>query len=84
VWDLKGPPELDLAEDGAMELGPPVLVVPPPSVTPVPYSAPTVVAPLPEDELDLELGAVDGSFVNGKEVEYECGEWLPGIRLESR
>ncbi|KAI9438878.1 hypothetical protein BJY52DRAFT_540653 [Lactarius psammicola] len=86
VRDLNGPPELDLAEDGAMELGPPVLVVPPPAVTPVayPYPTPTVVAPLPEHELDLELGAVDGSFVNGKEVEYECGEWLPGIQLESR
>lgn len=84
VRDLNGPPELDLADDGAMELGPPVLVVPPPAVIPVPYSAPTVVTPLPGHELDLELGAVDGSFVNGKEVEYECGEWLPGIMLESR
>jgi hypothetical protein len=84
LWNLNGPPELDIAEDGAMELGPPVLVVPPPAVTAVPSSAPTVVAPLPEHELDLELGAVDGSFVNGKEVEYECGEWLPGILLESR
>ncbi|KAI9438136.1 hypothetical protein H4582DRAFT_1953045 [Lactarius indigo] len=84
VWDLNGPPGLDLVEGGAMELGPPVLMVPPPAVTPAPHSAPTVVAPLPEHELDLELGAVDGSFVNGKEVEYECGEWLPGIQLESR
>ncbi|KAH9026610.1 hypothetical protein EDB85DRAFT_165585 [Lactarius pseudohatsudake] len=84
VWDLNRPPGLDLMEDGAMEFGPPVLMVPPPGVTPAPHSAPTVVAPLPEHELDLELGAVDGSFVNGKEVEYECGEWLPGIQLESR
>ena len=84
LWDLNGPPELDLAEVRAMELGPPVLVVPPPAVTPVPSSAPTVVAPLPEHELDLELGAVGGSFLNGKDIEYECGEWLPGILLESR
>jgi len=83
LWDLNGPPELDITEDVAIELGPPVLVVPPPAVTPVP-SAPTVVAPLPEHELDIELGAVDGSFVNGKDIEYECGEWLPGILLESR
>ncbi len=80
LWDLNGPPGLDLAEDS----GPPVLVVPPPTSTSIPYSAQTVVAPLPEHELDLELGAVDGSFANGKGVEYECGEWLPGILLESR
>ena len=84
LWNLNGPPELNIAEDNAVELGPPVLMLPPPAVTPVPSSALTVIAPLPEHELDLELGAVDGSFVNGKEVEYECGEWLPGILLESR
>lgn len=81
LWDLNGPPELDLADVGPIQLGPPVLVVPPPGV---PSSAPTVVAPLPEHEMDLELGAVAGCFVNGKEAEYECGEWLPGILLESR
>ena len=80
LWDLNGPPELDLADVGPIELSP-VLLVPPPGM---PSSAPTVVAPLPENELDLELGAVGGCFVNGKEVEYECGEWLPGILLESR
>ena len=84
VWDLHGPPELDIVEESAMELGSPVLVVPPPAMSPVPSSAPTVVAPLPEHELNLELAAVDGSFVNGKEVEYECGEWLPGMMLGSR
>ena len=84
LWDLNGPPELDLADVGAMELGPPVLMLPPPTVTPVPSSAPTVVAPLPEHELDLELGAVGGSFISGKDIEYGCGEWLPGIQLESR
>ena len=81
LWDLNGPPELDLADIGPIELSPPVLVVPPPGM---PSSAPTVIAPLPEHEMDLELGAVGGCFVNGKEVEYECGEWLPGILLESR
>ncbi|KAI0293618.1 hypothetical protein B0F90DRAFT_1821972 [Multifurca ochricompacta] len=75
-----GPPEF---EAGSVELESPVLVVPPPVATPIPYSAPTVVAPLPEHELDLELGAVSGVFANEKGSEYECGEWLPGILLES-
>jgi len=44
--------------------------------------APTVVAPLPEHEFDLELG-VGGAFAKSKRVEYECGEWLPGIQLGS-
>ena len=67
--------------DHAMEFGPPVLVVPPPTGMPPPYSVTTVVAPLAEHEFDLELGA---AFANGKGVEYECGEWLPGIQLESQ
>jgi hypothetical protein len=77
------PPGLDLGES-AMELGPPVLVVPPPTGMPPPYSVTTVVAPLPEHEFDLELGVIGGAFANGKGVGYECGEWLPGIQLESR
>jgi hypothetical protein len=74
----RAPPGLDL--DGE-EFGPPILVVPPPAVIPLPYAVTTVVAPLSEHEFDLELG---GAFANGKGVEYECGEWLPGIQLESR
>jgi hypothetical protein len=77
------PPGLDRGES-AMEFGPPVLVVPPPTGMPPPYSVTTVVAPLPEHEFDLELGVIGGAFANGKGVDYECGEWLPGIQLESR
>jgi hypothetical protein len=77
------PPGLDRGES-AMELGPPVLVVPPPTGMPPPYSVTTVVAPLPEHEFDLELGVIGGAFANGKGGEYECGEWLPGIQLESQ
>ncbi|KAI0251539.1 hypothetical protein BJV78DRAFT_1313445 [Lactifluus subvellereus] len=80
VRHLRGPPGLDLECQGAIELGP-VLVVPQPTAMPFPYSTPTVVTPLPEHELDLELGAVGVAFANGKGVEYECGEWLPGIQL---
>jgi len=80
----RAPPGLDLDGESAMELGPPVLVVPPPAIMPPPYSVTTVVAPLPEHEFDLELGVIGGAFANGKGVEYECGEWLPGIQLESR
>jgi hypothetical protein len=64
-----------------MELGPPVLMVPPPTVTPLPYSLTTVIAPLPEDEFNLEPGAIGEAFANGKGLEYEYGEWLPGIEL---
>jgi hypothetical protein len=83
VRHLRGPPGLgfDLECQGAIELGSPVLVVPQPAATPFPYSSPTVVTPIPEHELDLELGAVGVAFANGKGVEYECGEWLPGIQL---
>jgi len=76
------PPGLDHC--GESELGPPVLVVPPPTVIPPPYSVTTVVAPLPEHEFDLELSVIGGAFTNGKGVGYECGEWLPGIQLESQ
>ena len=78
------PPGLDHGGQSAMELGPPVLVVPPPTGMPPPYSVTTVVAPLPEHEFDLELGVIGGAFANGKGVEYECGEWLPGIQLGSQ
>ena len=78
------PPGLDFDGESAMELGPPVLVVPPPAVIPIPYSVTTVVAPLQEHDFDLELGVMGGAFANSKGVEYECGEWLPGIQLESR
>jgi hypothetical protein len=74
---------LDLEGSGSMEFGPAVLVVPQPSARPFPYSAPTVVAPLPEHELDLELGSVGVAFGNEKGVGYESGEWLPGIQLGS-
>jgi hypothetical protein len=67
-----------------MELGPPVLVVPPSVVTPLPYSVTTVSAPLPKKEFGLELGANDVVIANGKGDEYECGEWLPGIQLGSQ
>lgn len=77
------PPGLGRGES-AMDLGPPVLVVPPPTGMPPPYSVTTVVAPLPEHEFDLELGVIGGAFANGKGLEYECGEWLPGIQLESQ
>jgi len=77
----RSPPGLDLDVNGAMELVPPALMVPP-TVTPLPCSATTVVAPLPKHEFDLELG-VGGAFANSKRVEYECGEWLPGIQLGS-
>jgi hypothetical protein len=78
------PPGLDHGGEKEMELASPVLVVPPPTGMPPPYSVTTVVAPLPEHEFDLELGIIGGGFANGKGVEYECGEWLPGIQLESR
>jgi hypothetical protein len=80
----RAPPGLDFDGENAMELGPPVLVLPPPGVIPTPYSVTTVVAPLPEHDFDLELGVIGGAFATGKGVEYECGEWLPGIQLESR
>jgi len=80
----RAPPGLDFDGESLMELGPPILVVPPPAVIPTPYSVTTVVDPLSEHDFDLELGVIGGVFANGKEVEYECGEWLPGIQLESR
>jgi hypothetical protein len=80
----RGPPGLDLDGEGTVEFGPAILTVPQPAPTPFPYSAPTVVAPLPEHELDLELGAVSVAFANGKGVEFDCGEWLPGIQLRSQ
>lgn len=83
----RAPPGLNLDGEGEMVFGSPVLVVPPPAVTPLPLPyAVTTVAPIPEHEFDLELGAVgNGAFGNGKGgVEYECGEWLPGIQLASR
>jgi hypothetical protein len=80
----RAPPGLDFDGELAMELGPPVFVVPPPVVIPIPYSVTTVVAPLSEHDFDLELGVIGGAFANSKGVEYECGEWLPGIQLESR
>lgn len=76
------PPGLDHGVESA--IGPPVLVVPSPIGMPPPYCVTTVVAPLPEHEFDLELGVIGGAFANSKGVEYECGEWLPGIQLESR
>jgi hypothetical protein len=79
----RGLPGLDFEGSGSMEYGPAVLVVPQPAARPFPYSAPTVVAPLPEHELDLELGSVSVAFGNEKGVGYESGEWLPGIQLES-
>jgi hypothetical protein len=81
---VRHPPGLDHGGESAMGLGPPVLVVPPPTGMPPPYSVTTVVAPLPEHEFDLELGVIGGAFANGKGVEYECGEWLPGIQLASQ
>jgi hypothetical protein len=78
------PPGLEYGMESAIEFGPPVLVVPPPTGMPPPYSVTTVVAPLPEHEFDLELGVIGGAFPNGKGVEYECGEWLPGIQLKSQ
>ena len=80
----RAPPGLDLDGESAMEFGSPVLVVPPPAIMPPPYSVTTVVAPIPEHEFDLELGVIGDAFGNGKGVGYECEEWLPGIRLESR
>jgi hypothetical protein len=77
------PPGLEHGVESAMEFGPPILLVPPPTGMPPPYSVTTVVAPLPEHEFDLELGVIGGAFPNGKGVEYECGEWLPGIQLQS-
>jgi hypothetical protein len=67
-----------------MELGPPVLVVASPAVTPLSYSLTTVVAPLSKDDFDLKLGANDMAFANVKGVGCECGEWLPGIQLGSQ
>ncbi|KAI0301466.1 hypothetical protein BC826DRAFT_989815 [Russula brevipes] len=81
VRSPRTPPGLDLDGEGPMELGPPVLMVPPPTVTPLSYSLTTVIAPIPEDEFDLEPGAIGEAFANGKGLEYECGEWLPGIEL---
>lgn len=78
------PPGLDHSGESAMKFGPPVLVVPPPTGMPPPYSVTTVVAPLPEHDFDLELGVIDGAFATSKGVEYECGEWLPGIQLGSQ
>jgi hypothetical protein len=77
------PPGFDLDAEGAMELGPPILVATPPvtAVTPLSYSVATVVAPLPKEEFGLELGVNDVVIANGKGIEYECGEWLPGIQL---
>jgi len=76
----RAPPGLDLDVNGPIELVPPALVVPPPNL--ISCSTTTIVAPLPEHEFDLELG-VGGAFASGKRVEYECGEWLPGIQLGS-
>jgi hypothetical protein len=66
-----------------MELGPPILVATPPAtaVMPLSYSVTTVVAPLPKEEFGLELGVNNVAIANGKGIEYECGEWLPGIQL---
>jgi len=79
----RAPPGLDLDGDGVMELGPPVLVVPAPAVAPLSYSVTKVVAPLSKDDFDLDLGVNDMAFANGRGVECECGEWLPGIQLGS-
>src|SRR5258708_26379 len=80
------PPGLDHGGESAIELESPVLQVvqAPPTVMPPPYSVTRVVGPLPEHEFDLELGVIGEAFGNGKGVEYECGEWLPGIELESQ
>ena len=75
------PPGLDHDGEGAMELGPPVLVVPSPAVTPLSYSVTTVISPLSKDDFDLDLGVNDMAFADGKGGECECGEWLPGIQL---
>ncbi|KAI0259976.1 hypothetical protein BC834DRAFT_973780 [Gloeopeniophorella convolvens] len=84
VRSLRGPLEIDLEVDGADELDPPVLIVPPPIAASLPHPAPTVVAPLPDYELDLEFGAPDGVYMRCKEREYECAEWLPGVMLDCR